>query len=88
MRVKSIRVILASVGVLAAWVAMPAYSAEATDHPTVTCKDGTTSHAGKGACSHHGGVAKGGASASSHEKKDEASGHSEHDKDKGKDKGK
>ena len=25
---------------------------------TVTCKDSTTSKAGKGACSHHGGVAK------------------------------
>src|SRR5437867_10404473 len=26
---------------------------------TVTCKDGTTAKAGRGACSHHGGVAKG-----------------------------
>jgi Protein of unknown function (DUF3761) len=25
---------------------------------TVTCKDGSSSHAGKGACSHHGGVNK------------------------------
>jgi hypothetical protein len=25
---------------------------------TATCKDGTTSKAGKGACSHHGGIAK------------------------------
>src|SRR2546425_1280525 len=25
---------------------------------TVTCKDGTTAKAGRGACSHHGGVAK------------------------------
>jgi hypothetical protein len=24
----------------------------------VTCTDGTTSHAGRGACSHHGGMAK------------------------------
>jgi hypothetical protein len=30
---------------------------------TVTCKDGTTGTAGRGACSHHGGVAKGAASA-------------------------
>ena len=84
MRVKSIRVILASLGALAAWVAMPAYSADTADHPTVTCKDGTTTHAGKSACSHHGGVAQGGASASSHQKKDETSGQPEHDKDKGK----
>jgi hypothetical protein len=26
---------------------------------TVACKDGTTSKAGRGACSHHGGVAQG-----------------------------
>jgi uncharacterized protein DUF3761 len=25
---------------------------------TVTCKDGTTAEAGRGACSHHGGVVK------------------------------
>jgi hypothetical protein len=31
----------------------------AQDAATVTCKDGSTSKAGKGACSHHGGVAKG-----------------------------
>lgn len=28
----------------------------ATTPKTVTCKDGTTSQAGQGACSHHGGV--------------------------------
>jgi hypothetical protein len=28
----------------------------AQDAATVTCKDGSTSKAGKGACSHHGGV--------------------------------
>jgi hypothetical protein len=40
-----------------------AYAAESTDSDTgattpktVTCKDGTTSTAGQGACSHHGGV--------------------------------
>jgi len=39
------------------------YGAESTDTDTgattpktVTCKDGTTSTAGQGACSHHGGV--------------------------------
>jgi len=39
-----------------------AFAAESTDTDTsstpktVTCKDGTTSTAGQGACSHHGGV--------------------------------
>jgi len=40
-----------------------AFAAESTDADTsatppktVTCKDGTTSTAGQGACSHHGGV--------------------------------
>jgi len=32
-------------------LALPAYA------KTVTCQDGTTSKAGRGACSHHGGVA-------------------------------
>jgi hypothetical protein len=46
------------------------YAAEKQDaDKTLTCKDGTTEHAGKGACSHHGGVEKGGASASAHENK-------------------
>ena len=31
--------------------------AEAKTAATVTCTDGTTSKAGRGACSHHGGVA-------------------------------
>jgi hypothetical protein len=31
---------------------------------TVTCTDGTTAKAGRGACSHHGGIAKGGTSSS------------------------
>jgi hypothetical protein len=35
--------------------------AGAQEAATVTCKDGTSSKAGKGACSHHGGVAKAGA---------------------------
>ncbi|HEY7374000.1 MAG TPA: hypothetical protein VIF57_17700, partial [Polyangia bacterium] len=33
--------------------------AVADTESTVTCKDGTTSKGGKGACSHHGGVAAG-----------------------------
>ena len=41
--------------VLTGVVAAGAIGADAT----VTCKDGTTSAAGRGACSHHGGVAKG-----------------------------
>jgi hypothetical protein len=38
-------------------------SAVADTESTVTCKDGTTSKGGKGACSHHGGVAPGAMSA-------------------------
>ncbi len=41
------------------------YAAEGTT--TVTCKDGTSAKGGRGACSHHGGVQKGGAAASSAE---------------------
>jgi hypothetical protein len=37
--------------------------AVADTESTVTCKDGTTSKGGKGACSHHGGVAGGAQSA-------------------------
>jgi hypothetical protein len=37
-------------------VAVPAFAQTAAS-ATVTCKDGSTSKAGKGACSHHGGVA-------------------------------
>src|SRR5262252_5243407 len=36
-------------------------SAVADTESMVTCKDGTTSKGGKGACSHHGGVASGAA---------------------------
>lgn len=40
-------------------------NAQATATPaTVTCKDGSTSKAGKGACSHHGGVNKSAAASS------------------------
>ena len=37
----------------------------AQDAATVTCKDGTTSKAGKGACSHHGGINRSAAPTSS-----------------------
>ncbi len=36
----------------------------AQDASTVTCKDGTSAKAGRGACSHHGGVNKGASTAS------------------------
>jgi hypothetical protein len=38
--------------------------AEAKTAAIVTCTDGTTSKAGRGACSHHGGVASAGTAAS------------------------
>ena len=51
---------LITAAVAAACLVAPiAVSAQATaTTATVTCKDGTTSKAGKGACSHHGGVNK------------------------------
>src|SRR5881394_2098110 len=75
MRAKSLYAIVASLSVFALSLAVPAYAAD-TSGPTLTCKDGTTSNAtGQGACSHHGGVQKGGASASAQEKsKPDASG--------------
>ena len=43
---------------LAGAVALPAQAATpSSDEAMVTCKDGSTSKAGQGACSHHGGVA-------------------------------
>jgi len=46
------------VGSLAlAWLVATGTALAATE--SVTCKDGTTAQAGRGACSHHGGVAKG-----------------------------
>lgn len=47
----------AVVGILA--VMLWAGGAVAKEASTVTCQDGTTAKAGRGACSHHGGVAKG-----------------------------
>ena len=63
MRTKSVQALVASLSLLALPIALPIHAAENADH-TVTCKDGTKEHTGKGACSHHGGVEKGGASAS------------------------
>ena len=45
--------------VFAGIVFAPAASVVAQEAATVTCKDGSSSKGGKGACSHHGGVAKG-----------------------------
>ncbi|HVU50841.1 MAG TPA: DUF3761 domain-containing protein [Polyangia bacterium] len=49
-------------GVLGSLFTAPA-RLRAQEAAAVTCKDGSTSKAGKGACSHHGGVAKAGAAA-------------------------
>jgi hypothetical protein len=46
------RSLLFTVVVALAGTSAPAYA------QTVTCADGTTSEAGRGACSHHGGIAK------------------------------
>jgi hypothetical protein len=51
----------------AAALALPA-SAKAKAKADVTCSDGTTSKAGRGACSHHGGVAHASAPAAKAEK--------------------
>jgi hypothetical protein len=69
MHAKFLHAVLASLSLLAlSSLAVPAHAADGTS-PAVTCKDGTTLNAtGEGACSHHGGVQKGGASASAHEK--------------------
>jgi hypothetical protein len=48
-----------------AFLAAAPSTAFAQEAATVTCKDGSTSKAGKGACSHHGGVAKAAPSAPS-----------------------
>ena len=49
----------------ACFVAPITLNAQATaTTATVTCKDGSTSKAGKGACSHHGGVNKSAAASS------------------------
>jgi hypothetical protein len=59
------RTIASSVLVLAlgAGFSAQATTSAAPAAATVTCKDGSTSKAGKGACSHHGGIQKGGTAA-------------------------
>jgi Protein of unknown function (DUF3761) len=51
---KKLRALRAVVLVLALAIPAPLWSQ--APPKTVTCKDGTTSEPGKGACSHHGGV--------------------------------
>jgi hypothetical protein len=48
--------------VLGCVAAAPARGLAQQPAATVTCKDGSTGKAGKGACSHHGGVDKGASS--------------------------
>jgi hypothetical protein len=51
-RLSAVALVLALFGLSSA-----VYAAESTSTPKmVTCKDGTKSEAGQGACSHHGGV--------------------------------
>lgn len=58
MRVPALHHSLLSVLLLLGSVALPAYAAApSSDEAMVTCKDGSTSKGGQGACSHHGGVA-------------------------------
>jgi len=57
---------LAAAFAAACLLAAPNLSAQAA---TVTCKDGTSSKAGRGACSHHGGVASATATSTSHSRK-------------------
>lgn len=67
MNIRSIRVVLFSTLVAGA-LAYPLMGAADTPAASgsVLCKDGTTStHTGKGACSHHGGVDKSGGAAGS-----------------------
>lgn len=49
------RILGSCLAAFALWVALPA----AIHAATVTCGDGTTTKARRGACSHHGGVAAG-----------------------------
>jgi len=48
---------LASSFIVALGLSLALAGAPAAKTSTVTCTDGTTSKAGRGACSHHGGVA-------------------------------
>jgi hypothetical protein len=58
-RLIAITIALALFG--AVLLSTPRARAADTTAATVTCTDGTTSKAGRGACSHHGGIAKAGA---------------------------
>ena len=48
--------LLTVLAIAISFATVPAYAADTAAQ--VTCKDGSTSNAGKGACSHHGGVQK------------------------------
>jgi hypothetical protein len=61
MRATLLRSLIISAVLVAFGTATTTYAADSAT--TVTCKDGTSSKGGKGACSHHGGVQKGAASA-------------------------
>ena len=52
---RSYRIVLSALSL----VLVISTAAEAKTAATVTCTDGTTSKVGRGACGHHGGVAKG-----------------------------
>lgn len=63
---RKLSVILGSVAlVLTGVCTVPVYADTAAAGTPVTCKDGTAGKAGKGACSHHGGVDKSAAGAAS-----------------------
>jgi hypothetical protein len=53
--VRKLRIVLGSLALACLVATGSAFGAA----ESVTCKDGTTAKAGRGACSHHGGVAKG-----------------------------
>jgi len=65
MHLKSVAI--ASLIALAWSFAVPVSADTPDTGKTVTCKDGSTSKGGQGACSHHGGVQQGGASGDAHE---------------------
>jgi len=61
MHANLLRSLIISAVLVAFGTATATYAADSGT--TVTCKDGTSSKGGKGACSHHGGVQKGAAAA-------------------------
>jgi hypothetical protein len=54
--VMNLRTVALAVLALGAFAAPLAFAADTAPVVAVSCKDGTTSKAGHGACSHHGGV--------------------------------